>query len=157
MKNILSIFVYTLFTIFLTFIFIQNSYARAKDINALKYFKHHKLKELYQVPQNPKYWTLLLNNISNNVRISDTHFINYKILVVAYGPALKLFMKSDKKYYPLLQSIASYGVKLAACHQTMLGMHVKKTQIFKFVHIVYPGAIFYIVQKENEGYAYLQP
>ena len=132
--------------------------AYGRDIQALPYFKHHDLKELYQVPDNPKIWGLLVSNASNNVKFSDQHFINYKMVIVAYGPAIKFFMKKyDKKYYAMLQSLHSYGVKLVACHMTMTGLHIKKSDLFPFVDVVYPGAIFYIVQKEQQGYAYIKP
>ncbi|MHB1545314.1 MAG: DsrE family protein [bacterium] len=137
---------------------INANTAFGKNIQALPYFKHHDLKELYQVPANPKMWGLLVSNASNNVKFSDQHFINYKIVIVAYGPAIKFFMKKyDKKYYAMLQSLHAYGVKLVACHTTMVGLHIKKSDLFPFVDVVYPGAIFYIVQKEQQGYAYIKP
>ncbi len=138
--------------------FSGNAYAY-KKIRALPYFKNKTMKVVMQISQgSPARWSLALGNAAKVVQIMSAHGINYKIDVVAYGPGLKVFIKKDdKKLYPLLQSLSTYGVNLVACHMTMLVMHIKEKQLFPFVNVVYPGAVAYIIKKEMQGYAYVKP
>ncbi|MHB1664155.1 MAG: DsrE family protein [bacterium] len=138
--------------------FSGNAYAY-KKIQALPYFKNKTMKVVIQISQgNPARWNVALGNAAKVVQIMSAHGINYKIDVVAYGPGLKVFIKKDdKKFYPLLQSLSTYGVNLVACHMTMLAMHINEKQLFPFVNVVYPGAVAYIIEKEMQGYAYVKP
>ena len=135
-----------------------NAYAY-KKIRVLPYFKNKTMKVVIQITQDsPKRWALALGNASKVIQIMSAHGIKYKVDVVAYGPGLKVFIKKDdKKFYPLLQSLSTYGVNLVACHMTMLAMHIHEKQLFPFVNVVYPGAVAYIIKKEMQGYAYLKP
>ncbi len=153
--NIKAIFI--ILTLVLIY-FSGNAYAY-KKIQALPYFKNKTMKVVIQITQdNPARWNLALGNAAKVVQIMSAHGINYKVDVVAYGPGLKVFMKKyDKKFYPLLQSLSTYGVNLVACHMTMLAMHVHEKQLFPFVNVVYPGAVAYIIKKEMQGYAYIKP
>ena len=129
-----------------------------KDLKTQPYFNHHTFKAIFQVPNNPKMWLLTIHNASNALNFSEKYGFKYHIILAAYGPAIKIFIKKDdKKYYAILQSLNASGVKLAVCHMTMLGMHVTKAQIYPFADVMYPGGIFYITKKEMQGYAYIKP
>ncbi len=139
--------------------FPANLYAKGRIINVYKYFSHHTLKEIYVIARaNPKQWALTLSDVSNAVILSNSHFINFKIDVVAYSPGgIRFLMKKyDKKNYPTIQSLSTYGVKFIACHLTMKTLHIKPKQLFNFVKIAYPGAVFYIAKKEMQGFEYIK-
>jgi len=158
MKRYLNYFIIAMVLTFVAFSYLKSSYGAASNIVTNKFFKAHTAKTLYQVPNHPKMWLLLIHNISNEVNFARKFgFKTPKVDVIAYGPAVKIYLKTDKKYYPILQSLSMYGVKFVICHATMVGMHLKKSQIFNFVHVVYPGGVFYITQKEMEGFAYIKP
>jgi len=150
------VFLFTL-GLFIIIIFYANNAFSAmnqRKINTVPYFKHKALKELYVVSQNSKKWPLLLSDISNAIIYSNRYFLRYKIIVVGYGPAgIRFFMKEyNKKDYPTIQSLHTYGVKFVTCHLTMKTLHIKPSQLFKFVKIAYPGAVFYIAEKKMQGY-----
>ncbi len=148
----------TLFIAVLTIIIcLLDKQAYSKDIHIVHYLKRHTVKEIYVVPQNPKRWGLIVSDISNSIIFSNKYFLNYKIVVVSYGPiGIRFLMKKfDKKFYPDIQSFKSYGVKFVACNETLKTLHIKKRELFKLTDIVYPGAVLYIVKKEQQGYVYI--
>lgn len=129
-----------------------------KDLKTQPYFNHHTLKLVIQVPNNPKMWLLTIHNATNALNFSEKYGFKYKIILAAFGPAIKMFVtKYDKKNFAMLQSLNQSGIKMAVCHMTMLGMHITKAQLFNFADVMYPGGIFYIVKKELQGYAYIKP
>lgn len=131
---------------------------QGKNLNTVPYFKHHALKIIFQVPNNPKMWTLTIHNAKNALHFSEKYGFKHSIILAAYGPAIKMFIrKYDKKNYAILQSLSVYGIKMAVCHQTMLHMHITKDQLFNFTDVMYPGGVFYIIKKEQQGYAYIKP
>lgn len=129
-----------------------------ENLNTVPYFRHHALKIIFQVPNNPKMWRLTINNAKNALHFSEKYGFRHSIILAAYGPAVKMFIKKyDKKYYAILQSLSVYGVKMAVCHNTMLHMHITKAQLFNFTDVMYPGGVFYIAKKEYQGFAYIKP
>lgn len=153
------LFAFAVLTVFAWINFPANLYAKGRIINVYKYFSHRTLKEIYVITRaNPKEWALTLSDVSNAVIFSNSRFINFKIDVVAYGPGgIQFLMKEyDKKNYPTIQSLHTYGVKFIACHTTMKTLHIKPEQLFNFVKIAYPGAVFYIAKKEMQGFAYIK-
>jgi intracellular sulfur oxidation DsrE/DsrF family protein len=155
----MSIFLKLILLLLISFsvilIYGRNAFSSThQTTNTVPYFKHKTLKELYVVSQNPKKWPLLLSDISNAIIYSNRYFFRYKIIVVGYGPGgIKFFMnKYDKKNYPAIQSYHTYGVKFVTCHLTMKTLGIKKSQLFKFVKIAYPGAVFYIFKLKSQGY-----
>ncbi len=162
MKTQLKLFVGALLIIFLAFSFftftsIKNAYAGAKAINSVQYFKTHTLKIVYQVPQNPKKWPMLMALITAVVKDAHKNNVHYKLDVVAWGPAIRIFMKTDAKYYKTLHSFAVKGIKLVVCHRSEKGMYIKKSGIYNFANIDYPDAEWILAQKEMQGYAYIKP
>lgn len=162
MKNPLKLFIGALLIIFLAFSFftftsIKSAYAGAKDINSVQFFKTHTLKIVYQVPQNPKKWPMLMALVTAVIKDAHKNSVHYKLVIVAWGPANKIFMKTDKKYYKILKGFANKGAKLVICHRSEKSMYIKKSGIFNFANIDYPDAEFILAQKEMQGYAYIKP
>ncbi len=157
--NIKILFVLVMLILFTAMNVPTNLYAKGRIINVYKYFSHHPLKEIYVVTNaNPKEWALTLSDVSNAIILSSPHFINLKIDVVAYAPGGMQFLmkKYDKKNYPTIQSLHAYGVKFIACYNTMKTLHIKPKELFDFVKIAYPGAVFYIAMKESQGFRYIK-
>ncbi len=153
------LFMFAILAVLVSTGFPVNSYAKGRIINVYKYFSHHPLKEIYVITSsNPKEWALTLSDVSNAIILSNPHFIDLKIDVVAYDPGGMRFLmkKYDKKNYPTIQSLHAYGVKFIACYNTMKTLHIKPKQLFNFVKIAYPGAVFYIAMKEQEGFSYIK-
>ncbi len=138
-----------------------SSYAPYYNTHGLplpKFFKHKALKMIIEVDYaKPARWGLAIANIKNVMAAFGDNSFKYKIELVAFGPGLRMLMKKfDKKNEAVLQSLVSYGLKLRACHNTMMKAHVTKEALFPFVKVV-PAGVVEIARKEMQGYAFLKP
>jgi hypothetical protein len=138
-----------------------SSYAPYYNTHGLplpKFFKHKALKMIIEVDYaKPARWGLAIANIKNVMAAFGDNSFKYKIELVVFGPGLKMLMKKfDKKNEAVLQSLVSYGLKLRACHNTMMKAHVTKDALFPFVKVV-PAGVVEIARKEMQGYAFLKP
>ncbi len=138
-----------------------SSYAPYYNTHGLplpKFFKHKVLKMIIEVDYaKPARWGLAIANIKNVMAAFGDNSFKYKIELVVFGPGLRMLMKKfDKKNEAVLQSLVSYGLKLRACHNTMMKAHVTKEALFPFVKVV-PAGVVEIARKEMQGYAFLKP
>jgi intracellular sulfur oxidation DsrE/DsrF family protein len=138
-----------------------SSYAPYYNTHGLplpKFFKHKTLKMVIEVDYaKPARWGLAIANIKNVMAAFGDNSFKYKIELVVFGPGLRMLMKKfDKKNEAVLQSLVSYGLKLRACHNTMMKAHVTKEALFPFVKVV-PAGVVEIARKEMQGYALLKP
>ncbi|MCL6120346.1 MAG: DsrE family protein [Deltaproteobacteria bacterium] len=138
-----------------------SSYAPYYNTHGLplpKFFKHKALKMIIEVDYaKPARWGLAIANIKNVMAAFGDNSFKYKIELVVFGPGLRMLMKKfDKKNEAVLQSLVSYGLKLRACHNTMMKAHVTKEALFPFVKVV-PAGVVEIARKEMQGYAFLKP
>jgi len=122
------------------------------------YFKNRVLKMVVEVDYaNHKRWGLAIANIKNVMAAFGDNSFKYKIELVVFGPGLRFLMKKfDGKNESTLQSLTTYGLKLRACHNTMMKARVTKAALFPFVKVV-PAGVVEIAKKEMQGYAFLKP
>ena len=119
------------------------------------YFKHHTLKAVWQAPFNPKKYGLFTLQLTHNLMSALGHNIHVKEVVVAPGPAIHYLMKKyDSVNYNKIKRLSELGVKFLACHAALVAFHVNKKELFPFAGVAYPSGIFYIIKKEEQGYAY---
>lgn len=110
-----------------------------------------------QVSQgNPARWNLVLNNAANMLNYFGPS--NVQIVIVAYGPGLKMLLK-DSPVAARIQSLNAEGVEFDACHNTMLNFKRKLGHLPKLVDqaVVVPGGIVRIMQLEAHGFRYIKP
>ncbi|MCL4533272.1 MAG: DsrE family protein [Deltaproteobacteria bacterium] len=154
----LSLFV-MLFVISITLYFIPKQVFAKKNnpVNgySYQYFKHHSLKAVWQAPYNPKKYGLFTLQLTHNLMSALGHNVHVKEVVVAPGPAIHYLMKKyDAANYSKIKRLSELGVKFLACHAALVAFHVKKNELFPFAGVAYPSGIFYIIKKEEQGYAY---
>lgn len=115
-------------------------------------------KIVFQISSaNPATQHLVLNNAVN---IKKHWGDDVKVVVVAYGPGLTLFIPHKKnKEAKRVASLAESGITFDACHNTMMAMK-KKTghlpKLIKGVKVV-PAGVGRIVELEEKGYSYIRP
>lgn len=115
-------------------------------------------KIVFQISSaNPVTQHLVLNNAVN---IKKHWGDDVDVVVVAYGPGLKLFIPNKKnKEAGRVASLAESGISFDACHNTMLAIK-KKTghlpKLIKGVKIV-PAGVARITELEEKGYSYIRP
>ena len=102
---------------------------------------------------NPAIWNLALNNAKNIQQ--DLGKENTNIEIVAYGPGINM-LKFDSEVAPRLKEASASGVALLACGNTMKNQKLTEKDLDGNVKVVKAGVIE-IINKEREGWAYINP
>ena len=107
-----------------------------------------------QVSDNdPAKWNLALNNARNLQ--TDLGAQNVEIEIVAYGPGIGM-LKSESVVGNRIGEALSSGVKVSACENTMRGQKLAKSDMLDGIGYV-PAGVVEIMQKQQQGWAYLRP
>ena len=102
---------------------------------------------------DPAKWNLALNNARNLQ--ADLGAANVAIEIVAYGPGIGM-LKADSVVGNRIGEALGHGVKVAACENTMRGQKLQKSDMLDGIGYVAAGVVE-IMQKQQEGWAYLRP
>jgi intracellular sulfur oxidation DsrE/DsrF family protein len=107
-----------------------------------------------QVSDNdPAKWNLALNN-AKNIQ-ADLGAANVAIEIVAYGPGIGM-LKSESVVGNRISEALGQGVKVSACENTMRGQKLAKSDMLDGIGYV-PAGVVEIMQKQQQGWAYLRP
>ncbi|HEY3584887.1 MAG TPA: DsrE family protein [Casimicrobiaceae bacterium] len=113
-----------------------------------------KNRVVMQVRDNdPGKWNLALNNARNLQ--SDLGAQNVEIEIVAYGPGIGM-LKSESVVGNRIGEALSSGVRVSACENTMRGQKLAKSDMLDGIGYV-PAGVVEIMQKQQQGWAYLRP
>lgn len=102
---------------------------------------------------DPKKWSLALNNAKNVQQ--DLGRDQVDIEIVAYGPGLAM-LKLDSEVGGRVTEAIGDGVKMVACENTMTNQKVSREDMLPKIGYVKAGVVE-IMQKQQQGYAYLRP
>lgn len=102
---------------------------------------------------DPAKWQMALINALNVRKAYGDLPVGVEI--VAYGPGLKM-LHEDSMVAPGLAEASKNGVKLLACGNTMNMTHTTLDQLNGGVTIV-PAGVVEIMERQQEGYAYVRP
>ena len=102
---------------------------------------------------DPKKWGLALNN-AKNVQ-TDLGKDQVEIEIVAYGPGIGM-LKMDSEVGPRVAEAMGDGVKVIACENTMTNQKISRDDMLPKIGYVKAGVVE-IMQKQQQGYAYLRP
>ena len=102
---------------------------------------------------DPKKWALALNNVKNVQ--TDLGKGNVEIELVAYGPGIGM-LKMDSEVANRINEAMADGVKVVACENTMTNNKIAKDDMLPKISYVKAGVVE-IMQKQQQGYAYLRP
>jgi uncharacterized protein len=113
-----------------------------------------KNRVVMQVSDNdPAKWNLALNNARNLQ--SDLGAKNIEIEIVAYGPGIGM-LKAESVVGNRIGEALGNGVKVSACENTMHGQKLTKPDMLNGIDYV-PAGVVEIMQKQQQGWAYLRP
>jgi len=113
-----------------------------------------KAKMVIQVSQNdPAVWNLALNNAKNIQK--DVGRDNVDLEIVAYGPGIGM-LKAESEVANRIQEAVESGVQVMACENTMRNQKLNKADMNGKIGYV-PSGVVEIMQKQQQGYAYLRP
>jgi intracellular sulfur oxidation DsrE/DsrF family protein len=102
---------------------------------------------------DPAKWNLALNN-AHNIQ-SDLGASNVEIEIVAYGPGIGM-LKAESVVGNRIADALGKGVKVEACENTMRGQKLAKSDMLDGIGYV-PAGVVEIMQKQQQGWAYLRP
>jgi intracellular sulfur oxidation DsrE/DsrF family protein len=102
---------------------------------------------------DPKKWALALNNVKNVQ--TDLGKANVEIELVASGPGIGM-LKMDSEVANRINEAMAEGVKVIACENTMTNNKIAKDDMLPKIGYVKAGVVE-IMQKQQQGYAYLRP
>ena len=121
------------------------------------FFNHRIIKVVFQVSSpNPKKWKVALLNMNDIIWELHYNPKRYKVVFVAYGPAVKMFLKKDNKLTALIEKLYKHNVKFESCHVAMIKLGIKSNEILPIVHVT-PDGVFAILHYEMTGYSYIKP
>ncbi|MCA1926094.1 MAG: DsrE family protein [Thiobacillus sp.] len=107
-----------------------------------------------QVSDNdPAKWNLALNNAKNIQKDIGKDRVDLEI--VAYGPGIGM-LKAESEVANRIQEAVDSGVQVMACENTMRNQKLNKADMNAKVGYVSSGVVE-IMQKQQQGYAYLRP
>ena len=106
-----------------------------------------------KVDADPKKWNLALNN-AKNVQ-TDLGKGNTEIEIVAYGPGIGM-LKLESEVGNRVKEAVGAGVKIVACENTMTSQKLTKDDMFSNIGYVKAGVVE-LMQKQQDGYAYIRP
>jgi len=102
---------------------------------------------------DPKKWGLALNN-AKNVQ-TDLGRDQVDIEIVAYGPGISMLKLESEVANRVGEALAD-GVSVVACENTMTNQKLGKEDMLPRIGYVKAGVVE-IMQKQQQGYAYLRP
>jgi intracellular sulfur oxidation DsrE/DsrF family protein len=108
------------------------------------------IKAVFHVDELAK-WSLALTNIENAINEVGN---NADIELVANAEAVKGYV--DPSLIDKMAVLASKGLTFVACHNALNSFKIDISSLPAFVKIV-PAGVVEIIEKENNGYAYIKP
>jgi intracellular sulfur oxidation DsrE/DsrF family protein len=102
---------------------------------------------------DPARWNLALNN-ARNIQ-NDLGAANVDIELVAYGPGIGM-LKSDSVVGNRVGEALAAGVKVVACENTMQAQKLSKGDMLGKIAYV-PAGVVEIMQRQQQGWAYIRP
>lgn len=98
-------------------------------------------------------WGLAFNNAKNLQ--ADLGTSNVDIEIVAYGPGIGM-LKLDSPVASRVDEATDAGVKIVACENTMKGQSLTRADMLNRIGFV-PAGVVEIMQRQQQGWAYLRP
>lgn len=113
-----------------------------------------KSKVFFQVSDNdPAKWGLALNNANNVQTALGADAVDIEI--VAYGPGIGM-LEAGSPVAPRITAALKAGTKVVACENTMKGRKLTAADMLPDIGYVASGVVE-LMQKEQQGYAYIRP
>ena len=113
-----------------------------------------KSKLVIQVSESdPATWNLALNNAKNIQK--DVGKDNVELEIVAFGPGINM-LKMESEVAARVNEAVDSGVKVMACQNTMRNQKLNKEDMNAKIGYV-PAGVVEIMQRQQQGYAYLRP
>jgi Uncharacterized conserved protein len=108
----------------------------------------------FHIDENSK-WDLLLGNVTNLLHALDSD--PFQIEVLANSEAVRLYVNDPQnRYLTRMTELAEKGVRFVACNNSLGKLGIAHGHLAAFVKVV-PTGVLELVQRQDEGYAYIKP
>lgn len=104
-------------------------------------------------------WKTCLGNVYNTLKYLNEHQQAGDVLVVVNAAAVKQLTSNGADEAGFLDELKDYlrqGVQIKACENALRGYQIDEKDLVEGILIV-PAAIIELVERQNEGYAYIRP
>ena len=102
---------------------------------------------------DPGKWNLTLNIVKNVAQELGEDKVELEIVV--YGPGISM-LKSDSAAGSRVANALKSGVKVVACEVTMKGLGLTYADMLPNIGYV-PAGVVELMQKQQQGFAYIRP
>jgi len=111
-------------------------------------------KLVIQVSDNdPGKWSLALNNAQN--LISELGAPTVALEIVVYGPGIGM-LKSDSPVAARIAAALKNGMQIVACENTLKAQKLTRADMLPDIAYV-PAGVVELMQKQQQGFAYIRP
>ncbi len=111
-------------------------------------------KLVIQVSDNdPGKWNLALNNAQNV--INDLGASTVALEIVVYGPGIGM-LKLDSPVASRIAAALKGGMQIVACENTLKAQKLSRADMLPDIAYV-PAGVVELMQKQQQGYAYIRP
>lgn len=111
------------------------------------------IKVIFHIDESEK-WLTVISNVLNLRKGIDVE--NAEIEILANSKSVEIFKKTEEEYFHQLKNIHDLGIKIYACKNSMNSLHLKPEDIYDFIEIV-PIGVLELIEKQNQGFAYIKP
>ena len=112
-------------------------------------------KAIFHVDEIEK-WNMVIHNVQNMLNFYTQNEQSYHIEILANGPAVKEYKMEGANHGKDLASLSGDHVILKACNNALKSLKISHEDLFDFVMVV-PAGVVELVEKQDEGYAYIKP
>jgi intracellular sulfur oxidation DsrE/DsrF family protein len=110
---------------------------------------------------DPQLMNLTLNNASNVFKHYSDLNESVQIEIVTYGPGLHMLRSDTSPVKDRIETIAATydGISFQACGNTMANMKKKSGKDVPLLPqaSIVPSGVVHLVQRQEEGWAYIRP
>ena len=111
-------------------------------------------KLVIQVSDNdPGKWNLALNNAQNVIQ--DLGASTVALEIVVYGPGIGM-LKLDSPVAARIAAALKGGMQVVACENTLKAQKLSRADMLPDIAYV-PAGVVELMQKQQQGYAYVRP
>lgn len=111
-------------------------------------------KLVIQVSDNdPGKWSLALNNAQNVIQ--DLGASTVALEIVVYGPGIGM-LKLDSPVATRIAAALKGGMHIVACENTLKAQKLSRADMLPDIAYV-PAGVVELMQKQQQGYAYIRP
>lgn len=101
----------------------------------------------------PSKWDLLLRNVRNLIKAADPKVSEIEVLANSEAVGFYASPNGDGE---LMKELALAGVRFVACSNALGGMEITRERLPRFVEVV-PVGVIELIEKQNQGFAYIKP